>query len=679
MIRRSALSLAALTSVLAISPSLVGCSGAPEDASIESGEDSLTSLQLVVGGDPTRGLVGRGFNRRAPLSRLSFVSSLFSGSWTEVGATDRAQCVDFSSGVIAPTTTSMRTRASISILDTKEKLLAAASFDGAQTGDASVLLPLEGIPVNVGTTTNRTVSAETVTEIATDKVNVSLIASATLTDTLRGSGNATIRSAVINDINSMPAADRRSAFFAKCGDRYLDNVNLGGALAIDLSFTSQNSQVLGKLKARVNDSLSLGAGGASSSTSSTAPADAIGSLVSLFTNLGISTNTVVNAQTEVSIAEGKVTLTVNVRSLGPSIDLSNMTFQQLFDIAAALPSRVANRPAERAVLGAVLKSYSTATNVSQISASLPGEIDVSYPTTMAAVRANYLTHYAALNRFTELERHMVLAAPNQLSELWYDALPSLTTVQNGRRTALINAFANAQAMECLVKVVPGSATSAYNACLVQPVLGDTSATGVMGSKFRRTASGLPSFGSSTVNVITVGQGSYTAIPRRKLTFKIASTFAEFFRPMNAAGVTSPNTLREDRLADACNAVSVDGKLVFRSGPADDGDWLTGSRCDWSAFEGLETKKETGWSFAGKYAKHDVGANSVTPAGAYRTAPGNFSDSLGPISGRVAAEKWLATWSGVRLTEVVATGPLNVDPNNLSLVPGPMDVRLGLKK
>lgn len=671
---RTSLSLLVLAAAVASGCTQVVGSSPDDDPSSSHAQDLLTFPGLTLPlPDPSLGLVGRGFNRRAPLSRLAFDNS-FGGGWFDAGASDRAQCVDFSGGIIKPSATApMRVATRTLMVDNKFKFLEASTFSAAQAGDASVILPIEGVPVPVGATADHTVGSESRTDISAETINFSVIAKASLTETLRGSGNATIRSAVIDDVNAAP--DKRKAFFAKCGDRYLDSLTLGGAIAIDFSLFTADATVFRKLKAKVNDSLHLGLGGATGSDgagSDDAASVAIGDLLKI---LNVTSTNKVDVDSSFTFEGKSVTLRVNVRSLGPTIDTTNLTIEQALQLVGGWGARIQSKPAERAVLGAVEKAYTTTTNASQLAGALPGELDVAYSTLMGQVKSYYLTHYMVLNAFGDLERDLVITPSSSWTESWFDSIPSNTAISNARRTALQNTFANARAMECLVEVAPGSATSVYNACLVQPVVGDTSSGSLLGSKFCRLAKNIPSFGSSTINVAVVGNGlgAYPAIPRRRARLAITSTYAEFFSPLNARGITSPVTLREDSLSNACDTENIDGKIVFRSGPVDDGNWLTGSKCEWSAFAGLGISLKPGWTVRGTYNAVTSGANP----GSYRDAPGTFGTE-GAVEGTVKAEKWLSTYAGVQLQSVSAVGPIDVSPENLYLVPGLWDITQGLR-
>ncbi len=674
---RSSLSLLLLVS------SLTACTQPIGDAEqTTQSEDELIltpTFPTLTFADPTKGLVGRGYNRRAPLSRLRFNSApvTMGGGWSEVAATDRAQCVDFSGGIVAPSATPpMRVSTRTLLVDSRAKFLEASTFSGGQTGEANVVLPIEGIPVPVGATLDRTIGSESRTDVSAETVDLTLIAKAVVLDPIRGSGNATIRTAVINDVNAFPAGSaRKNAFFAKCGDRYLDSLTMGGAIAIDVSLFMADATVFRKLKAKVNDSMNLGLGGASGAEGAAADANGADALAALLDVLSVSGSSNVNADSSFTF-EGKTgTLRMNVRTLGPVLDTTNLTIDQAIQIVSGWGSRIQTKPAERAVLGAVQKTYSTTTNASLLSGSLPGELDVAYATMMEQVREYYLTHYMVLNAFGDLERDLVVTPIAERAEAWFDTIPSNTTITTARRTALQHAFANARAMECLVEIAPGSATSVYTACLTQAVVGDTSTSSTLGSKFPRLVRNIPSFGTSTINVGTVGHGLglYPAIPRRRARLAITSTFADFHQPLAAEGINSPVGTQEDKLSNACNIANIDGRVVFRSGPADDGDWLTGSRCDWSAFNGLGARLRTGWTVRGTYAKRVSGSNP----GGYWDAPGAF-DTVGAIEGTVKAEKWLSTWSGVQLLNVEATGPIAIEQANLFLVPGAHSIRLALR-
>lgn len=668
---RTSLCLLVLAAAVASGCTQVVGSSPDEDPSSEHAQGITVPNFTLPLPDPTLGLVGRGFNRRAPLSRLAFDGSYLGAGWYDAGASDRAQCVDFSGGIVKPSATApMRVSTRTLMVDNKVKFLEASTFSGGQAGDASVVLPLEGVPVPVGATVDRTIGSESRTDISAETINFSIIAKATVTETLRGSGNATIRAAVINDVNAAP--DKRKAFFAKCGDRYLDSLTMGGAIALDFSLFTADATVFRKLKAKVNDSLHLGISGATGSEGAGADDAASVAIGDLLRILGVSGTNKVDVDSSFTFEGKSVTLRINVRSLGPTIDTSNLSIDQALQIAGGWGARIQSKPAERAVLGAVEKAYTTTTNSSQLAGALPGELDAAFPLLMGQVKDYYLTHYMVLNAFGDLERDLVITPSSSWTESWFDAIPSTTSISNARRTALQNAFANARAMECLVEVAPGSATSVYNACLVQSVVGDTSSGSLLGSKFRRLSRNIPSFASSTINVSTVGHGLgvYPAIPRRRARLAITSTYDEFFVPLKNKGITSPVTYQEDKTSGACDTQNISGKIVFRSGPLDDGDWFTGSKCDWSAFSGLGISLKPGWSVSDASWGD---ANSGSNPGSYRSVP-----SGGRVEGKVTAEKWLSTYSGWQLLSVKATGPVDISAENLFLVPGLWDITQGIR-
>lgn len=652
-------------SLIALMVFAAGCtsSGASDEEAVEQSSEALSLAGPIIVGpvgptvpkfsrpDPNQGIVGRGFNRRVPTSRVYFVDTILAGGgWKEAAAPDRAQCVEFPSGIASPNV-AMNVTQKATLVNSSSRLERAASFGLGNKVDASVVIPLEGVPLPVGANLDRSVSGETLVNSSSSSVNISLYSVARIADPLgiRGVGGARLRTAVLDDINALPAAERRSAFFAKCGDRYLDQVVTGGALAIDIAITAKDSKTSASLEAKVRDS--VGINSVTGSNENIAD-DALSALLEL---LKIRVDNSLDADASFSLDGQTGTVRISLRSLGPVIDTSAMTIGQALALFEGWKARVQNSPSERAVISATGKVYNTVDNAASVSSFLPGPIDIAYQTLATQVKGYYLANYGALSNFTAFEKDMSEMTASERAEKWFDDVSGFTppVVSSARRAALRNAFADAQALECLVTVSPGSGTSAYNACMTQQVLDTGTTTSPVKLRFPRLSRAINA-GSGTINVASVGTGlgTYPALPRLREVIDFPDTFTTLRPALALRGLTAPLVEFNDTSERACVVENNGGKMVFISGRTDDLNPLTSSVCRWSLFRGLNLKP--GWSVSAIYTSTKASQNHLHATPGLTTAR---LDSPTALVGDLKVDhEWLNV-AGIVLDTVSFEGPL----------------------
>jgi hypothetical protein len=631
---------------------ILGCEAPPAD-NVATASGALLTLPDDFGpgrtASPHAGIVGRGFNRRIPITRLEFKPG-FIGSgagWSEHLATDRGLCTEFAGGVTGPSSAGYTVETRATMVKGSASFSRVSNGGVAASGQGNIVLPVEGIPIPVGVNIDDGFSFDMAENASFNTTNATLYAIAR-GPIIRGSGAPRLRQAIIDSLSAVPASQRAAEFFGKCGDSYLDQVRLGGMMAIDVSIFSADAELVVSLRGKVERGLNL----ASLGDGQTVAADA-GALESLLQSLGISGTVSANGSSEVRI-EGKLaTVTLRVRSMGPTLP-DNLTLDQALDLAKNWGGYVAGQPrfTDLAVMGATLALYAGVDNSNALGVSLPPFVDDgSYNLLMGELNRYFVNHYAKMMNFGFMEMKYNPTDADANAEIWYidqnHPLPSLTTVQDNRKAALVNAFAVSQAQQCIMALPPVSPTSAYNSCMVQERLGASAkrrfgrVTGILGIGVLT----LP-----TIDVIGLGYGTYPTLNERRGVVKILKTWDDFKKPLAEIGIKVEVEESED--SSACEVFNDGGSVLLRSGPGDDLNPLTGSKCWFGVWRGLDVALRPRWSARASWANRSEGWVSGWPA---PTPTRSFPNEL---PGTATADKELSKWVGKSLTSVELEGPLS---------------------
>lgn len=618
---------------------------------------------------PHEGIVGRGYSRRAPVTRLEFKAAPYfnGGGWREFLATDRGPCVEFSSGVPAPTLGAFTTEVFATMIEGRKSFSLSASGGVKATTSLDVVLPVEGIPVPVGAGDDVDLAVDMVQSASFNTANATLYAVAR-GPRVRGSGAPRLRQAVVDELLQLPASSRARAFFAKCGESYLDDVTLGGFLAIDISLSSSSST--GAVNARAELERRLNLGLQNNETPQASNADV---LLSLLDSLGVSLDASANGTMDVTVNNEQMKLTLRVRSMGPVLP-ANLTVFDAWSLAADWGAYLQAHPADLAVMGATPKLYATVDNTSALGISLPAFIlDSGYNGLMAELNTYFLTHYTKLLHFSFMQRVRDTNgdSPSANREIWVfsstDPLPTLAEVQKARVDALVNMFAVSQAQQCLLNVPPASPTTEYSRCMTQTRL--NTGAGALGrfnlpiqdlegalqtrdtQMAQRAALGL----STSVNVITLGPGDYPRVHDRRGEVVIGNTYNDFHLPLKDAGI-GVDVVTQEQSAEGCLLTRRDGDAHFVSGRTDDGNWLTDSMCTFTIWPSLPQFLRSGWR--------------VTSAVWLKTGPANtgfpqttVSHPANSVTGTVKVDHELSSEVGARLDSVRFEGPLSLPGSN----------------
>jgi hypothetical protein len=665
--RRAAAVLTTLAT--ACGPVADGVSGAEEV--------QTTSQDIVLGPTiptfptpkPYEGIVGRGYTRRAPVTRLEFKSApiFYGGGWREYLATDRGPCVEFSSGVPAPTTSAFTTEVLATMVEGRRSFSFASSGGVKATTSLDVVIPVEGIPVPVGAGDDVDLAVDMVQTASFNTANATMYAVAR-GPRVRGSGAPRLRQAVVDELMALPVSSRARAFFARCGETYLDDVTLGGFIAIDISLSS--STATGAVNARAELERRLNLGFQSNETPQASNGDV---LLSLLESLGVSLDASANSTMNVTVNNEQMQLTLRVRSMGPTLP-ANLTVFDAYALVSDWGGFLQSRPNDLAVMGATPKLYATVDNTSALGISLPAFIlDSGYNALMAELNSYFLTHYTKLLHFSFMQRVRDTNGDNMTAngKIWVfsstDPLPSLAEVQKARVDALVNMFAVSQAQQCLLNVPPASPTTEYSRCMNQTKL--NTGAGALGrfvlpiqdlatalsERDTLTARQAALGQSTTVNVITLGPGDYPRVHDRRGEVVIGNTFADFFEPLDDAGISVGVTTQE-RSEQGCVIESFKGDAHFVSGRSDDGNWLTDSMCTFSLWPSFSLFLRDGWRLRTALWDEEGAFNVGFPL---TTA----THPLNSISGQVKVDHELEPWVGVRLDSVRLTGPLSLPGSN----------------
>lgn len=663
---------AAVLTTLATACGPVADSGPGADNLQEAGQDLIITsptFPTFPTPKPHEGIVGRGYSRRAPVTRLEFKAApyFYGGGWREFLATDRGPCVEFSSGVPAPTLGAFATEVFATMVEGRKSFSFASSGGVKATTALDVVLPVEGIPVPVGAGDDVDLAVDMVQTASFNTANATLYAIAR-GPLVKGSGAPRLRQAVVDELMALPVSSRARAFFAKCGESYLDDVTLGGFIAIDISLSS--SSATGAVNARAELERRLNLGLQNNETPQASSGDA---LLSLLESFGVSLDASANSTMNVTVNNEQMQLTLRTRSLGPVLP-ANLTVFDAWSLVADWGGYLQSRPGDLAVMAATPKLYATVDNTSALGISLPAFIlDSGYNALMAELNSYFLTHYTKLLHFSFMQRVRDANGDNMTANnaIWVfsstDPLPTLAQVQKARVDALVNMFAVSQAQQCLLNVPPASPTTEYSRCMNQTKL--NTGAGALGrfvlpiqdletalsQRDALTAQQAALGQSTTVNVITLGPGSYPRVHDRRGEVVITNTYFDFFTPLRDAGI-SVGLVTQEQSSSGCLIARTSNDVHFISGRTDDGNWFTDSLCTYTLWPSLPDVLRSGWRVAGARWLASGPANQGFPQ-TLVSFPNNS------VSGQVKVDHELSSEVGAQLDSVRFAGPLSLPGSN----------------
>jgi hypothetical protein len=590
------------------------------------------------------------------------------GGWSEGLATDRALCVEFASGVPAPTVADFTTEVFATMIEGKRSFSFAAAGGAGINTALDVVVPIEGIPVPIGGGDTGEFSVDMVQNATFNTANATVYAIAT-GPIVRGSGAPKLRQAIVNELTALPVSSRARAFFARCGESYLDDVTLGAFLAVDISLKAKTAAGAINAKAELKRRLNLGL-----QNNETPVEQASGDvLTALLESFGVSLDASANGSMNVSVNGEEMTLTLRVRTRGPLLP-ENLSVFDATGLMSDWGAYVKAHPADLAIMAATPKLYATVDNTTPLGISLPAYITESgYNALMAELNTYFLSHYTKLLHFSFMERERGLTGDNatENAKLWVfsstDPLPTLSAVRKARVDALVNMFAVSQAQQCLLNVPPASPTTEYSRCMNQTRL-DTGA-GALGrfklpiaeleialsDRDSQTAQLAAQGFSTQVNVINLGHGSYPRVHPRRGDFTLLNTYNDFFVPLRDAGV-SIGLVTQEQSIRGCHIENLSGNVHFVSGRTDDGNWLTDSMCTFTLWPSLPDVLRDGWRVRSARWLASGPANEGFPQT-------TVSFPTNSVSGQVKVDHELSSPVGAHLDSVRFEGPLALPGSN----------------
>jgi hypothetical protein len=486
---------------------------------------------------------------------------------------------------------------------------------------------------------------------------------------VRGSGAPKLRQAIVNELMALPASSRARAFFAKCGESYLDDVTLGAFLAVDISLTARSAAGAVNAKAELERRLNLGLQNNETPVEQ-ASGDVLGALLDSF---GVSLDAAANGSVNVVVNGESMKLTLRVRTRGPLLPEDLNVFDAV-GLMSDWGAYVKAHSADLAIMSATPKLYATVDNTSALGISLPAFItETGYNALMGELNTYFISHYTKLLHFSFMERERGLTGDNatENAKLWVfsstDPLPTLTQVRKARVDALVNMFAVSQAQQCLLNVPPASPTTEYSRCMNQTRL-DTGA-GALGrfklpiselevalaDRDAQTAQLAAQGFSTQVNVINLGHGSYPRVHARRGEVILLNTHDDFYVPLENASV-SIGLVTQETSDKGCHIEKKDGNVHFVSGLTDDGNWLTDSMCTFTLWPSLPDVLRDGWQLRSARWLATGPANQGFPQT-------TVSFPTNSVSGQVRVDHELSSPVGAMLDSVRFAGPLALPGSN----------------